>query len=103
MATTRVIQALLHVDDALVCSKSLCCNCLATTIQRAWPADVEPKIEESGHKINFLHCTITAEERSIFTNKVTYTVQTPNFNFTKGTTTAPRMAKFQQDSSISLF
>jgi hypothetical protein len=96
MATTRVIQALLHVDDALVCSKALCCNCLATTIRLAWPADVEPKIEESGYKIGFLHCTITAEERSIYTNKVTYTVQTPNINFTKGKTTTPRMAKFQQ-------
>jgi hypothetical protein len=40
--TTRCIQALLHVDDALVFSKIFCCMCLAGTIRKCGPADVEP-------------------------------------------------------------
>ena len=44
--TTRCVQALLHVDDALVFNNLCCANCLGGIVRRAWPPDVEPKIEE---------------------------------------------------------
>jgi hypothetical protein len=102
MPSTRCIQALLHVDDALVFSKIFCCTCLAATIKKCWPPDVEPKLEESGHFINFLHCTVTAEENSIHNNAVTFSLQIANHSFCKGTTVSPKMAKFQQFVSSTI-
>ena len=96
LPTTRCIQALLHVDDALVFSKVFCCRCLGEITKKAWPEDVEAKIEESGPSIGFLHCRVFAHPNSIFTNEVTFSAQIPNEKFCKGITSTPRCAKMQQ-------
>ena len=53
-----VVQACLHVDDALVFSRRLCTCCLFRGLASLWPADVSAELEEEGLSITFLHSDI---------------------------------------------
>ena len=58
VAPEALVQGLLHVDDSLVLSKALCCDCLLAGVQHLWPQDVGVTLEGHGAKVPFLHVEI---------------------------------------------
>ena len=96
IATSRVVQAMLHVDDCIFLSKILCSQCLAACATKLWPPDVSPKIEEVGQSISYLHCTIRAKNGSIYSNMLEFAPNMPNLRFCLGLTYTPKLAKFPQ-------
>ena len=49
--TTKVVQAMLHVDDCIYFSKIHCSSCLGRIAAKIWPKDVAPKLEAAGQSI----------------------------------------------------
>jgi hypothetical protein len=102
LKTTKVLQAMLHVDDCIFCSKVWCCRCIERIATSIWPSDVSAKIEESGHSIDFLHIRIQATPNSKNTNLLEYSPILHNLSFCQGVHTMPKVAKFPQYLSHDL-
>ena len=94
--TTKVVQAMLHVDDCIYFSKIHCSSCLGRIAAKIWPKDVAPKLEAAGQSIEYLHIKVHATPKSIFTNCMEYSPIMHNQLFCKGVSTIPKVAKFPQ-------
>ena len=52
--TSKIVNGLQHVDDALLMSACICDNCLEQGLKKLWPSDVGVSTEEKGDEIRFL-------------------------------------------------
>ena len=89
---SQTVVGLQHVDDALVCSKIYCTECLRKGVKRLWPKDVGTTLEGVGPVVPFLH----AEIRVLDTNGVCPIYVVPlvhNRDFANGTTPYPQFSK----------
>ena len=81
-----------HVDDALVCSKIFCEECLLNGVRKLWPEDVGVSLEGSGSHIPFLHVDVEIlNDNSLF--PVLITPAAPNRDFARGLDAYPALSK----------
>ena len=57
----QVICGLCHVDDALLLSKILCCDCIEAGVGKMWAADVGTSKEEEGNVVRLLHTIVSVQ------------------------------------------
>ena len=51
LKSSQLVAGFQHVDDALVCSKIFCEECLLNGVRKLWPEDVGVSLEGSGNSI----------------------------------------------------
>ena len=83
-----VVGGLQHVDDLLVGSRTLCCHCLETGVQRLFPPDLGFETEEAGSLVRFLGARI-GEVRG----RLRIEPFQPNDLFALGRSPLPHMAR----------
>ena len=84
----QVICGLCHVDDALLISKVLCCDCIEAGVSKMWPADVGTSKEEEGNVVRFLHTVVSVES-----GRPRIIPYVPNLLFTLGITNTQKIAR----------
>eukprot|EP00974_Lingulodinium_polyedra_P012592 1218307-Lingulodinium_polyedra.AAC.1 len=89
----RVVQGVQLVDDALVMSRCLCCDCLYRGVRRLWPSDIQAEREEEGGEIQFLRAIGRTGKRGSGSADIEVAPILHNIEFVRGHETVPRAAK----------
>ena len=88
----ELVQALQHVDDALLMSCVWCPKCLHAGVQRIWPSDVGTTLEECGPSLRFLSAQIVVTG----SNRISVFPHFPNHQFARGTSLHPELARLAE-------
>lgn len=95
MPTPQVIQGIIHVDDTLIFSKTLCHRCIESGILRCWPRELGMEVEQRPPVLTFLHITMTLKN-VVEECPVVFRPSTPNEAYAKGEMEEPMVARVCQ-------
>jgi hypothetical protein len=84
----ETMQAVLHVDDCLLMSRSLCGTCLYAGLQKLWPADVGTELEGENPVIRFLQTILLVKNGDLIVLPFS-----PNIEFALGITEHQKIAR----------
>jgi len=90
--TSQVIQGIVHVDDALICSKMLCSSCIEEGLLQCWPRDIGMEVEQRNPQLKFLHIAMTIRDE-ISMCPIDFFPSAPNADFATGICEYPMVAK----------
>eukprot|EP00974_Lingulodinium_polyedra_P009409 900560-Lingulodinium_polyedra.AAC.1 len=89
MPTCSVVQGIVHVDDSMIMSKTLCSRCIESGALKCWPRDIGMEVEQRAPDLTFLHLTLHVRDE-ITACPIDFYPSMPNAPFARGEVDFPK-------------
>ena len=92
LTQAQTVQGIVHVDDSLIFSKSLCYDCLEYGATHCWPREIGMEVEQRGPEIVFLHIRVSVRNE-VCSCPVSFAPAMPNAPYARGTADFPKISR----------